>query len=198
VVLNKRQSDRWQAQVSYVLARATGSVNNTSGAQSAGRQFETPTLALVNVDGHLTNDRTHEFKLLGGYQIPVIDLAVNAYFKAVSGQTWTPFQRLATSVLGTGLPSSTWRQPLLTPRGEFRMPFDRAIDLRVEKVFRFGDDRLGVYADMLNLFNTTVITGIQNRYPSVVVTGIAAPIPGGAPGAVSAPRQVNLGARWMF
>ena len=198
VVLNKRLADRWQAQVSYVAEKATGTVNNTSGAQSAGRQFETPTLAIVNVDGHLTNDRTHEFKVLGGYQIPVVDVALNAYFKAVSGQTWTPFQRLATSVLGTGLPSSTWRQPLLTPRGQFRMPFDRAIDVRVEKVFKIGDDRLGLYADMLNLFNTTVITGIQNRYPNVVVTGISAPIVGGAPGAVSAPRQVNLGARWTF
>ena len=78
------------------------------------------------------------------------------------------------------------------------MPFDRAIDVRVEKVFKIGDDRLGLYADMLNLFNTTVITGIQTRYPNVVVTGISTPIPGGAPGSVSAPRQVNLGARWTF
>lgn len=59
-------------------------------------------------------------------------------------------------------------------------------------------DRVGIYADMLNLANASVITGIQTRYPSVTVTGIANPILGGAPGSVSAPRQINLGARWFF
>jgi hypothetical protein len=197
LVLNKRVSNRWQAQVSYVLAKATGTVNNTSGAQSSGRQFETPTLALVNVDGALTNDRTHEFKLLGGYQIPVVEVSVNAYFKALSGQNWTPFQRYSSGQLGSA-PSSTWRQPLLAPRGSFRMPADRTFDLRLEKVFQIGGDRVGIYADMLNLANASVITGIQTRFPSVTVTGIPNPILGGAPGSVNAPRQINLGARWSF
>jgi hypothetical protein len=152
---------------------------------------------LVNVDGRLTNDRTHEFKVLGGYQIPGAEIAMNVYFRALSGQTWTPFQRYSSGQLGAS-PSSTWRQPFLAPRGSLRMPAERVVDLRLEKVFRLGDDRLGLYVDMLNLTNATVITGIQNRYPSVTVTGIAAPIPGGAPGSVNAPRQVNLGARWTF
>jgi len=197
LVLNKRQSDRWQAQVSYVLARATGTVDNTSGAQTSSRQFETPSLAIVNVDGHLTNDRTHEFKLLGSYQIPVIEVAVSSYFRALSGQTWTPFQRFATTQLGS-TPSSTWRQPLLAERGSFRMPAERVLDLRLEKVFAIGSDRIGLYADLLNMTNASTITGIQTRYPSVTITGIPEPVPGGAPGAVIAPRQINLGARWSF
>ena len=50
-VLNKRYTNRWQAQISYVLAKATGNVDNTGSAQVATRQFETPNLALVNADG---------------------------------------------------------------------------------------------------------------------------------------------------
>ena len=80
LVLNRRYANRWQGQVSYVLSKSTGNVDNTSGAQVATRQFETPNLALVNAEGNLTNDRRHEFKLLGSYQIPRIETSINAYF----------------------------------------------------------------------------------------------------------------------
>ena len=100
LVLNKRQSNRWQAQVSYVLSKSTGTIDNTSSAGVSSRQFETPTLALVNVNGTTTNDRTHEFKVLGGYQIPIIEVAVNAYYRALSGRTFSPYERLSSGVLG--------------------------------------------------------------------------------------------------
>jgi hypothetical protein len=77
-VLNKRMSNRWSGQISYVLSQAEGTVDNTSDAQVSSNQFATPVLALVNVNGHLTNDRTHEFKVLGSYTIPVIEVAANA------------------------------------------------------------------------------------------------------------------------
>ncbi len=86
VVLNKRLSNRWTTQISYVLSEATGSVDNTGDAQVSSRQFETPVLALVNVGGNLTNDRTHEFKVLGSYTIPVIEVATNAYWHMISGR----------------------------------------------------------------------------------------------------------------
>ncbi len=35
----------------------------------------------------MDNDRTHEFKLMGGYQIPVIETTVNAFFRSISGGT---------------------------------------------------------------------------------------------------------------
>ena len=81
-VLNKRYTNRWQAQVSYVYAKATGNVDNTSAAQVATRQFETPNLALVNAEGTASYTPTHEFKLLGSYQIPKIEASVNAYCAA--------------------------------------------------------------------------------------------------------------------
>ncbi len=56
VVLNKRLSNRWTTQISYVLSEATGSVDNTGDAQVSSRQFETPVLALVNV-GRQSHER---------------------------------------------------------------------------------------------------------------------------------------------
>ena len=75
--LNKRYTNRWQAQISYVFAKATGNVDNTSAAQVATRQFETPNLALVNAEGDASYTPTHEFKLLGSYQIPKIETTVS-------------------------------------------------------------------------------------------------------------------------
>ena len=198
-VLNKRLSDRWTAQVSYVLSQATGNVDNTSDAQVQSRQFETPVLALVNSQGNLTNDRTHEFKVLGSYTIPVVDVAVNTYWHMISGRNFTPFQQFSSSTLGLSGQSSSYRRPLLESRGTLRNPAERVVDLSAEKVFKVTDrDRIGVYVQALNAFNASTITSTQNRFPSTSITGISTPILFGSPGAVIAPRQVNIGARWTF
>lgn len=198
-VLNKRLTNRWTAQVSYVLSQATGTVDNTSDAQVSSRQFETPVLALVNVDGHLTNDRTHEFKVLGSYTIPVIEVAANAYWHMTSGRTFTPFQQYTSSVLGLSGQSSQYRRPLLEPRGSERLQPERIVDLSFEKVFALrGRDKIGVYMQVLNTFNASTIVSAQNRVPSTSITGIDQPILYGAAGTLTTPRQVNIGARWSF
>jgi hypothetical protein len=198
-VLNKRLTKRWTTQVSYIVSEATGTVDNTGGSQVASRQFETPVLALVNVDGHLTNDRTHEFKVLGSYTIPVIEVALNGYWHMISGRTYTPFQQFTSSVLGLSGQSSSYRRPLLEPRGTERNPAERIVDLSFEKVIPLtGRDRLGVYMQILNAFNASTITSTQNRVPNVSIAGVENPVLYGAPGTIFAARQINIGARWSF
>jgi hypothetical protein len=198
-VLNKRLSNRWTTQVSYVLSQATGSVDNTGGSQVSSRQFETPVLALVNSVGNLTNDRTHEFKVLGSYTIPVIDVAANAYWHMISGRTFTPFQQFTASTLGLSGQSSSYRRPLLEPLGSERNPWERIVDLSFEKVIPLnGRDRIGVYMQILNAFNASTITSTQNRVPNVSIAGISTPVLYGAPGTIFAARQINIGARWSF
>jgi hypothetical protein len=199
VVLNKRLTNRWTSQVSYVLSQATGSVDNTGDAQVSSRQFETPVLALVNVNGTLTNDRTHEFKVLGSYTIPVIEVATNAYWHMISGRTFTPFQQYSSSVLGLSGQSSQYRRPLLEERGLERNPWERIVDLSLEKVFPVTNrDRIGVYMQILNAFNASTITSTQNRVPNVTIAGVANPVLYGAPGTIFVGRQINIGARWSF
>ena len=80
LVLSKRYTNRWQAQASwYVLSKAEGNVDNTSGQIISSSIFENPNRSIVNTDGRLTNDRTHEFKLLGSYSIPKVEVSINAY-----------------------------------------------------------------------------------------------------------------------
>jgi len=52
--------------------------------------------------------------------------------------------------------------------------------------------RFGVYADMINLFNSNTVTSRQNIYPSSGGVDFLAPT--GIQGA----RQVTFGARWSF
>lgn len=199
LVLTKRYTNRWQAQVSYVLSKGTGNVDNTSGQQIASSIFENPNRSLVNVDGNLTYDRRHEFKVLGSYRIPVVDVSLNTFFRAMSGRNYTPFGQYSNAQLNA--PSSS-RRPLLEPRGSRRTPRDITLDLRLEKIFSLGSgDRIGIFADIFNATNRSTITNYLLRAPTTDVTvapGVIEELPFEAPGTIVAPRQAQIGFRWSF
>ena len=202
-VLSKAYSHRWRGQVSYVYSKVKGTVDNSSeGTFGPSRFYETPTRSLVNSDGPLTNDRPNELKALLGVQVPVLEIAVNAYYRSISGRTYTPFQRFSSSQtsFSSYFGSSSGRQPLLEPRGSRRLPTENILDVRLEKIFTFGarKDRLAVYADITNVFNKALITSVLTRVPSTKIAGVSTPVLFEAPGAITAPRQTVLGARWSF
>jgi len=92
LVLSKRFSNRWQAQASYVLSKTVGTLDNRGIGANAGfsHQWETPSLAVVNADGVSSYDMRHEVKLFATYQIPKIELGVNAYYRYFSGYPYAP------------------------------------------------------------------------------------------------------------
>jgi hypothetical protein len=206
-VVSKRFSHRWQAQVSYVLSKAYGNVDNTSegsfgnnsSANGGGgnRFYETPNLVLVNSSGELTNSRRHEVKAMLGVEIPVIEVGVNAYFRSLSGRPYTPYQQFASSVLSYP-PTSAGRRILLEPRGSRVRERENILDLRLEKIFKFGarKDRFALYADITNALNASTITTVQLRVPNLAIAG--EDVDFGSPTGLIAPRQTTLGARWSF
>jgi hypothetical protein len=200
VVLNKRLTNRWQAQVSYVYAKATGNVDNTSSAQVATRQFETPNLALVNSEGEASFTPHHEFKLLGGYQIPRVEVEVSAYFRATSGLPYNRIQQFPNSLLNTSGLSSTYRRINLDTRGTYHMPNFNQLDLRFEKNFTVtGSNRFGVYADLENVANRGGVTDVITRPQTVTLPdGSSFPLDFGAPGELQNARQLRIGGRWSF
>jgi len=199
-VLNKRYTDRWQAQISYVLAKATGNVDNSSSAQVATRQFETPNLALVNADGEASNTPEHEFKLLGSYQIPGIETSINAFYVATSGLPYNRVQQFSNSLLNTSGLSSTYRRIPITTRGTEHLPTFNRLDLRLEKNFTApGSNRIGIYADISNVFNKGIITNVVTRTTAVTLQdGSTFDLPYGTPGGIQQARQIRIGARWSF
>jgi hypothetical protein len=188
LVLTRRLHGRWQAQASYVLSRARGTVDNspnTGDAYGRSTHFENASQALVNPDGALSNDHRHELKLLASYEVPRIALTVSGYFRSISGSHYTPV---------------TANRVRLEPRGSRVTPTETVLDLRLEKVFRLrqGRDRLGVYADIANVFNVATVLVVQPIVPSTSVAGLLKPIPFGAPLFVEPPRKAVFGARWTF
>jgi hypothetical protein len=198
-VLDKRFTNRWQGRVSYVLSKADSSINNT-GSNTYGQTtfFETPTNALVNSYGHPVFDRTHEVKVYATWQIPKIEVGLNAYYRFLSGTTWTPYQRYSSKLINWPGWASGGRQPFLEPRGDRRLPNESYLDLRLEKIFKLGTgtDRLAVYADIQNVFNAGTITDANERYPSVSISG--SDVDFGGPTEIVEPRKFILGARWSF
>lgn len=192
--LEKRLSNSWQARVSYVLSKSEGTVEPTYNENIGfGRQFETPTLALVNFEGPFIYHRPHELKLLATYEIPRIDLNVNAYYRWISGYTYTPYQRFGAGEINF---IAVGREPWLEPRGSRRLDAENLLDLRFEKTFKLPGGRLGLYADIYNVFNSSWVDDVQIRYPSISISGTDVAF--GAPDSVVAPRQVTFGARWSF
>ena len=199
MVLNKRYTNRWQAQASYVFAKARGNVDNSSSAQVSTRQFETPNLALVNSEGELSFTPRHEFKLLGSYQIPVIEASVNAYWRATSGLPYPYIEQFSNTLLNTTGLSSTYRRINIQPRDAYRLPKLTQLDLRLEKNFSVAGNRFGIYADFENVANRGGITSVITRATSVTLpSGDAFALPFNIPGGLQNPRQVRIGGRWSF
>src|SRR5207248_2794707 len=109
---------------------ATGNVDNSSAAQVATRQFESPNLLFVNNTGPESNTPKHEFKLLGSYQIPVIDTSVSAYFVGTSGLPYGRVQQFSNSALNTSGVSSSYRRLFIAPRGAYFLPNLHRVGLR--------------------------------------------------------------------
>ncbi len=193
-VVSKNYRDRWQGQFSYVWSETKGTVNNTGRSGFGGSGFQNPTVGVVNADGRMTNDRTHEFKLFGGYQIPVIETSVNAYFRSISGGTWTPIPSSTVSARTLNWTGSL--RPNLAPLGSERLPRLNVLDLRLEKSFRFDVHRFGIWMDIGNLMNADTVIGVQNRYPNRTISGNVVQF--GGPLAITTARQITFGGRWLF
>lgn len=132
-----------------------------------------------------------------------MEVAVNAYYRNISGLRYTPYQQLGSSTLNFPQ-SQRGRRLLLEPRGGYGVETTNALDLRLEKIFKLGSNngRFGVYVDIRNVFNANNSTDAQDRYPSV--GGVIGPdgqptsVDFGAPVTILDPRQVTLAARWSF
>jgi hypothetical protein len=209
-VLSKRFSDRWQAQASYVLSKTQGTLDNQGIYLNAGfsSHWQTPNLAVVNADGPTGFDMRHEVKILGTYQIPKIEVGINAYYRFFSGLPYAPIVNFSGDdrrALGLGSSPSSWRRPLAAPRGYGYYDNQSLLDLRLEKIFKVGagKDRIAVYADINNVFNSGTVTEVVTRLDGSTVgttecNGTYCSVPFGGPVSVVAPRQVTFGARWSF
>jgi hypothetical protein len=195
LVLNNSFRSHLGFQVSYVLSKAEGTVDNSGfGPYLQGTTWDSPNTAVINTFGELTNSRRHEIKAYVSYLIPRVDVMLAGNYWGYSGRPFTPYGQFSSSQLG--LPGTGRRQIFLEPRGTERNDFYNNIDFRAEKAFEVSGHRFGVYTDITNLFNTATVTTRQTRVPSATISGETVLYK--APTAVQLARQVTFGGRWSF
>lgn len=195
LLLSSSLKNQFGYQLSYVLSKAEGNVDNTGGGAYLGNTtWNSPNTGIINAFGELTNSRRHEVKAYVSYQVPRVDVLLGMTYFATSGRPFTPFQQYTAGQLN--LPLASRRQIFLEPRGSRRNDFFNQVDLRAEKAFRFEGNRFGVYADLLNLFNSNTVLTRQARVPSSTISGETVNFL--APLTVQGARQVTFGARWSF
>jgi Carboxypeptidase regulatory-like domain len=151
--LNKRMSNRWQMQASYVWSRLDGVQPGVSTVSTTIRcatclDFTNPNNVLDFVgQGRGTNDQPHAFKLLGSYQAPW-GINVGANFQALSG---LPRDRRLNVTFTQGT-----RALPVEERGTYRADFLNLLSLRADKHFNIGGGRRASFvAELHNALNSS-------------------------------------------
>jgi len=155
VLFNKRFSNRWQMLASYVYSQSKGTMGTGFGDDvwGPGRTYDPNWW--TDRDGRSYSDPTHMFKFQGSYILP-LDIHFNAYFRYITGNTYTRRMRPR---------FSQGRRYIFTePRGSRRYPSKTTLDLRLEKTFMIAEKyRIGLMMDIFNVFNSDTITSWGSR-----------------------------------
>lgn len=194
VLFNKRFSNRWQMLASYIYSQSTGTID-TGFADDIGWPGRTydPNW-WINRDGRSYNDPTHMLKLQGSYILP-LDIHFNAYFRYITGRTYTRQIR-------PRFPQGR-RYISTEQRGSRRYPNRTTLDLRLEKTFMVSEKyRIGLMMDIFNVFNSDTITSWGTRVdynwdPHEFVPDAPGPDGHTVYGLVE-PRAIRLGIRFFF
>jgi hypothetical protein len=187
VKMNKRLSNGWQMQASYMVQKATGNVTNTgTGVNGSTASFLTPNRFIL--PGELPNSRRHVVKMNGSYLLPdPVRVLIGARFDWASSARYTEYERFGSSETG-GLRTGDRTLPVVE-RGSNTINAFWNLDLRVEKKFNLGGGwgDFGVVFDVFNIANTDLTRGIFTRYPDY-----------GEITSIVSPREFRLGFRWLF
>ncbi|HXW07766.1 MAG TPA: TonB-dependent receptor [Vicinamibacterales bacterium] len=161
----KRFSEGWQFLASYVWSRLEGNYDGTFQV-STGQLDPNINSAfdyadfLVNADGRLTNDRTHQLKFDGSYEVQGgavrgLNLALSTHW--YSGGPLNAY--------GYSTPYANWEY-YLVPRGSLgRGPSDWEADIHASYPIRLGaTSRLNLVMDIFNLFDRQEAFQLDERY----------------------------------
>ena len=137
--------------------------------------------------------------LQGQYIIPQVDVTVSGDYRYVSGQTYTAQGRATEYLID---PTGSQNDPnnlapfnqgrvryFIERRGSRRLDATNNLNLRAEKFFSFeGGSRLGVFADIFNVFNKGEDTDVSVTYGRTLGDTVA----------FSSPRVTRLGVRYTW
>lgn len=178
---NKRFTNRWMLQASWVISKNEGNINNTSATGNSVEYDDpnlTPSLQPFR-EGRVGRDNTHIGKVLWAYQAPWNVMVSGAYFYTTGG-TWTRTVRYRLNQGNTDL--------FAEPRGSRRLDDQSKFDLKLEKRFPIANGNLGLTLEGFNLFNNGAIDDVFPRVGGSF----------GIPQSIVAPRTWRIGGVFRF
>ena len=195
----KRWSNRWMLNASYVWSKSWGTDNNAWGEFGSNRgsmlgasiMYSNPNYQ-INAEGPLGFDPTHNLKVFGAVDIPVVDITLGVSYNFTSGNPYSSNVALPRNVDPDPTTDSDWVYIYGEGRSTYRYPAAHNIDLRLEKFLMFGKIRVAALADVFNVLNDNTVTSVRReirsgyRYPFGYVSGI------------KSPRTFRLGFRFEF
>jgi len=200
ITFNKRYSNRWQLQASYVYGKATGSDDNAWGEYAENRtsslgastKYSNPNYQ-INAVGPLSHDPRHMLKIMGSYNIPVIDVNLGFYYSYLDGTRYNKNIMLDEEIDPDAVSWSHAVYIYADPKGTYKYKGQHNLDLRLEKFFRISNKyRVGVLVDIFNALNDDTVTDVEtavdpwSEFPFGYVWGIRGP------------RQFRAGFRFEF
>jgi hypothetical protein len=191
----KRYSNNWMFLASYVWSKLEGNYDGTF-QNSTGQLDPNINSAfdygdfLINAQGRLSNDRTHQLKLDGTY-----DLSKGMLSGLQFGLSTHWYSGLPLTAYGYSFAYANWEY-YLTPRGSLgRGPSDYDADVHLAYPIKFGANSSATFiGDVFNLFNRQAITQLDQRYNLVSgghCSGIAAAICNGDGGLLHSGSTIN-------
>lgn len=157
---DKRYSNGWQLQASYVNGKSWGSDDNTWGEYADNRtsslgastKYGNPNFQ-INAEGRLGFDPTHMLKIMGSIDVPVVDVSLGFYYSFMSGITYNKNIMLPGDIDSDPVSWGNEVYIYADEKGSYRYPSQHNLDLRVEKFLKIGNYRLGILIDLFNVLN---------------------------------------------
>ena len=224
---DKRFSENWSLQASYRWSRLFGTFegfyrnDNGQSDPAISSLFDFPTNDLTYTQigvplygykgdirflgalgaGPLPNDRPHQLKILGTYNLPR-GLNLGTRIDLGSGKPLTELVANPNYASGGEIPAGKRGSGIQTVNGfKTRTPFEATLDIHVDYALKFGTERLVLLVDVFNLGNLQRVIDYNNwrensfAVPNPDYGAIGGPVTGSN---YQIPQQIRLGARFEF
>ncbi len=170
------QTRRWNGVEVNFTARVRGGLT-FQGGTSTGRTTTdncdirevVPEVSLLNPYCHVTPPFTTQFKGLGSYTIPVVDVQVSGTFQSIPGNSlsanYSVPSAIAAQTLGRPLSGNTQFATVnLVAPGDLLANRVNQLDFRASKILRFAGMRTQIGVDLYNALNASTTQTYNQSY----------------------------------
>jgi outer membrane receptor protein involved in Fe transport len=194
VLLEKRFSNNWSMNASYVYAKSKGLIGTDYNDSWSGQPYWDNPNWHINAIGNFNLERRHQFKLHALVRGPW-GINIAGFYRILGGKRYE--RTIRSQDFGLELNQGD-EEIYAEKRGTRKYPDLSVLDMHLEKMFKIGSVRLSLFADVFNVFNINTATDLY-EFSSTSTTINNFPVNFGETEEIyDPPRIFRLGARIEF